>query len=124
MVNIVPVDIVVDIWVKPGAARPGVGGAHDGALIVRVPARAVDGKATEAALAALADALGIRRRDAVLIGGAISRRKRVHISGDAVHLNRRLAELLDPQPDAVTREAPATSTDEPHSARPSQGDSA
>ena len=44
----------VTIRVRPGSARPGVGGEHDGALVVRVSARAVDGKATEAALAAVA----------------------------------------------------------------------
>ena len=48
---------------KPGSARPGVGGEHDGALIVRVSARAVDGKATEAALTAVADSFGVRRRN-------------------------------------------------------------
>jgi hypothetical protein len=46
---------------EAGSARPGVGGRHDGALIVRVSARAVDGKATEAALTAVADSFGVRR---------------------------------------------------------------
>ena len=41
----------ITIRVRPGSARPGVGNEHDGALVVRVSARAVDGKATEAALA-------------------------------------------------------------------------
>src|SRR3954467_4289261 len=52
----------VTIRVRPGAGRTVVGGEHDGALVVRVAARAVDGKASEAALAAVAEAVGLRRR--------------------------------------------------------------
>ena len=48
------------IRVRPGSSRPGVGGSHDGALIVRVSARAVDGRTTAAAIAAVADAAGVR----------------------------------------------------------------
>jgi len=46
---------------------------------VRVTARAVDGKATAAALVALADALGIQAREVVLVTGATSRTKIVEI---------------------------------------------
>jgi uncharacterized protein len=52
----------ITIWVRPGSSRPGVGGGHDGALVVRVSARAVDGQATAAALATVAAAFGVRRR--------------------------------------------------------------
>jgi hypothetical protein len=48
----------ITIRVRPGAGRTSVGGGHDGALVVRVGARAADGRATEAALAAVADAFG------------------------------------------------------------------
>ena len=44
----------------PGSAGPRVGGEQSGALIVRVRARAVDGKATEAGLTAVADSFGGR----------------------------------------------------------------
>ena len=72
------------IRVRPGSSRPKVSGEHDGALVVAVSARAVDGRATEAALAALAAALGVRRRDVRLVSGATSRTKVVEIeaSGD------------------------------------------
>jgi len=72
------------IRVRPGASRPKVSGEHDGALVVAVSARAVDGRATEAALTALAAALGVRRRDVRLVSGATSRTKVVEIeaSGD------------------------------------------
>jgi hypothetical protein len=57
-----------------------VGGRHGEALVVAVTARAVDGKATEAALRAVAEALGVRRRDVRLVTGARSRTKVVEIS--------------------------------------------
>jgi uncharacterized protein len=81
----------ITIRVRPGSARPGVGGEHDGALIVRVSARAVDGKATEAALTAVANSFGARRSAVRLVSGASSRTKIVDIdAGDP----RLLASLL------------------------------
>ena len=67
----------ITIRVKPGSTRPGVGGEHDGAaLAVRVSARAVDGKATEAALlAAVAGSFGVHRSTVRLVSGASSRTK-------------------------------------------------
>jgi len=67
----------VRIRVHPGAKTPAVGGSHDGALVVRVKERAVDGKATQAALKALARALGVDARDVRLVSGATSRTKLV-----------------------------------------------
>lgn len=81
----------ITIRVRPGSAHPGAGGEHAGALIVRVSARAVDGKATEAALAAVADAFGVRRSAVRLVSGASSRTKILDIdAGDP----RILAALL------------------------------
>jgi uncharacterized protein len=82
----------VAIWVRPGSARPGVGGEHDGALVVRVSARAVDGKATAAALAAVAAAFGVRPHAVTLASGATSRMKVVEVAGaDQAALERLLA---------------------------------
>ncbi|MGA8463731.1 MAG: DUF167 domain-containing protein [Trebonia sp.] len=81
----------ITIRVRPGSAHPGVGGEHDGALVVRVSARAVDGKATQAALAAVADAFGVRRGAVSLVSGASSRVKIVEIAGGD---SRLLADLL------------------------------
>lgn len=72
----------VTIRVKPGASRTRVGGQHDGALVVAVTAPAVDGRATEAALRALAEAVGLRRRDVMLVTGATGRTKAVEISAE------------------------------------------
>jgi uncharacterized protein len=81
----------ITIRVRPGSAHPGTGGGYAGALIVRVSARAVDGKATEAALAAVADAFGVRRSAVTLVSGAASRTKIIDVlAGDP----RILADLL------------------------------
>jgi uncharacterized protein len=71
------------VRVRPGASRTLVGGSHDGALVIRVGARAVDGQATAAALRALAKALGVRQRDVVLVTGATSRTKVVDVPDQA-----------------------------------------
>ena len=81
----------VTIRVRPGAGRTVVGGAHDGALVVRVAERAVGGRATEAALAAVAEAFGLRRRQVSLVSGVTSRTKVVDVDGGQP---ARLAELL------------------------------
>lgn len=79
------------IRVRPGAGRAQVGGAHDGALIVHVRPRAVEGQATESALAAVAEALGVRRRAVRLVSGATSRTKIIDVEGAA---QEKLDELL------------------------------
>jgi len=71
----------VTIRVRPGARNTRVGGDHGGALVVRVSARAVAGQATEAALAAVAEAFGVRRRSVTLVAGAASRTKVVDVAG-------------------------------------------
>jgi uncharacterized protein len=88
------VGIRLAIRVRPGAARARVGGAHGGALVVKVTARAVEGKATEAALRAVADALGVRRRDVHLVSGATSRDKVLEVAGDVAQLTQEIDRLL------------------------------
>jgi uncharacterized protein YggU (UPF0235/DUF167 family) len=82
----------IAIRVRPGASRTAVGGNHDGALIVRVGERAVDGKATAAALKAVAKALQVPGRDVVLVAGATRRTKTIEVPDEAAE---RLRELLD-----------------------------
>jgi uncharacterized protein YggU (UPF0235/DUF167 family) len=55
-------------------------------LVVKVAARAVDGKATEAALRAVADALGVRRRAITLVSGRTNREKVIEIDADVVQV--------------------------------------
>jgi uncharacterized protein YggU (UPF0235/DUF167 family) len=73
-----------------------VGGRHGDtdAIVVAVTARAVDGKATEAALRAIASAFGVRRADVTLVAGATSRDKVVDINGEAAELAGRREALL------------------------------
>jgi uncharacterized protein (TIGR00251 family) len=75
-------ELRVAIRVRPGSSRPGVGGVHGDALVVRVSERAVDGKATEAALRALAAAFGVARREIRLVSGPASRDKVVAVTGE------------------------------------------
>ena len=83
----------ITIRVRPGSARPGVGGEQAGALVVRVSASAVDGRATRAALAAVADAFGVRRDAVTLVTGETSRTKVVEVAGGDPRV---LADLLGP----------------------------
>jgi uncharacterized protein len=96
----------IAIRVKPGASRTKVGGTYpadggvprvegggqaaDGALVVAVQERAVDGKATAAALKALAVALGVPGRKIRLVSGAASRDKIVEILDPPTGLRQRL----------------------------------
>jgi uncharacterized protein len=81
----------ITVWVRPGSARPGVGGERGGALVVGVSKRAVDGQATEAALAAVAAAFGVPRRAVTLVAGATSRTKILDVEGaDPATLQRLL----------------------------------
>ena len=88
----------VTVRVRPGASRTRVGGSFgDGverALVVAVSARAVDGAATEATLAAIADAFGVRRREVTLVSGATHRTKIVEIAIDPSRGEARLGDLL------------------------------
>lgn len=85
----------IEIRVRPGASRTRVGGTYGGRLVVAVQQRAVDGAATEGALRALAEALGVRPRHVSLVRGATSRDKVVAVDdAAAVDLPARVATLL------------------------------
>ena len=90
------------IHVRPGARHDALGGRAPTSrpdeapiLEVRVRARPVAGAATAAAEGAIADALGLRRRQVRVVRGASSRTKLVEISDPPADLARRWHELLD-----------------------------
>jgi uncharacterized protein YggU (UPF0235/DUF167 family) len=89
----------IALRVKPGARRNSVGGRHDGplgpALIVAVTAPAVDGRATEAALRAVADALQLRRADVALRSGQTARDKLIQVDHPPDDLTARLRAVRD-----------------------------
>ena len=72
-------NLLVEIHVRPSASKTVVGGEHDGALLVRVVEPADAGRATAAALSAVAGALSVPRRCVTLVRGATIRRKLIEI---------------------------------------------
>jgi uncharacterized protein len=88
----------ISVRVRPGARRDKVGGSWAGprgpALVVAVRARAVEGAANAAVVAALAAAFGLRRGDVEIVAGARGRDKIVALRGDQGELAARLAQLL------------------------------
>ncbi|MFI7574210.1 DUF167 domain-containing protein [Micromonospora sp. NPDC049497] len=91
--------LTVAVRVKPSSSRTRVGGCFDGphgpALVIAVHAPAVDGRATEAARRALADALGVRPPAVSLRAGAASRDKLFQVEGAAAELAAVVRRLRD-----------------------------
>jgi uncharacterized protein len=84
------------VRVKPGSARTAVGGRwRGGALIVAVPAPAVEGKANAAVCRALADAFGVRRNQVTIVRGERGRDKLVEIDPPPLDGAATLASMLD-----------------------------
>jgi uncharacterized protein len=81
------------VHVRPGATRAGIGGSHDGALVIRVREPASDGRANDAVVRAVADELGLARRAVRIVAGTRSRRKVVELDGDGDALAEGLARL-------------------------------
>ena len=71
------------IRVTPRACASAVAGERDGALLIRVTAPPVEGKANEAVIALLAKALGVPRVSVRMERGAAARTKRVSVPADA-----------------------------------------
>ncbi|HEV2426719.1 MAG TPA: DUF167 domain-containing protein [Acidimicrobiales bacterium] len=86
------------LHVHPGSRHAGVGGSHDGDLVVRVRARAVSGAATAEALSLVAAALEVSASAVTLEHGGRSRTKLVAVAGDEARLRARLRALLDVRP--------------------------
>jgi uncharacterized protein YggU (UPF0235/DUF167 family) len=89
----------IAVRVKPGASRTRVGGSYPGphgpALVVAVTAPAVDGRATEAARRALAEALELRPATVGLRSGMASRDKLFAVDQPPPELADRIQRLRD-----------------------------
>jgi uncharacterized protein (TIGR00251 family) len=66
---------VVAVRAQPGARRDGIVGEHAGMLKVAVTAPPDKGRANDAIVEVLADALGLKRSQVELLSGRTSRRK-------------------------------------------------
>jgi uncharacterized protein (TIGR00251 family) len=71
----------VAVRAQPGARKNGIVGEQNGALKVAVTAPADRGRANEALVEVLADALGLKKSQIILLGGATSRNKRFLLRG-------------------------------------------
>ncbi len=81
MVRQGPGGTVVLVRVIPRAAKSGLAGERNGALLVRLAAPPVDGQANAALVAFLADTLGVPKRAASIVFGDSTRQKRVLVAG-------------------------------------------
>ncbi len=83
--------VTLRVRVQPRASRNLLGGEREGALVVRLTAPPVDGRANEALSRLLADALGLAPSAVRLLRGDSGRDKLVAIAGiDAATARARL----------------------------------
>jgi uncharacterized protein len=86
----------VRLRVAPGSARSGVVGRHGDGWKVRVAAPPEGGRANDAVVRLLADALEVRRRDVTLVSGHGARDKVVTLAGlGAEEVERRLTSAAE-----------------------------
>jgi hypothetical protein len=80
------------VTVSPGASRSELAGRHGGGWKARVAAPPERGRANEALLDLLAEALGLPRSRLALVAGGSARRKIVEVEGlDLDEISRRLS---------------------------------
>jgi uncharacterized protein (TIGR00251 family) len=96
-----PQGIVLPVRAQAGAKRQGLCGIHDGQLKVAVTQAAEKGKANDALVDVLADALGLRRSQLRLLTGKTTRTKRFLVTAiERDALARRIATALERAADA------------------------
>lgn len=76
--------VLIAVRVVPRAARSGVAGVRDGALLVRLNAAPVEGAANAELIEVIAEAIGVPKRAVSIAAGEKSRRKTVHVTGVSV----------------------------------------
>jgi len=92
-----PEGIVLRVRAAPGARRAGIAGEHQGQLKIAVTQPPEKGKANKALVAELAEALGVRKSQVVLLSGETSHDKRFLIRETSrAAIEKRLRELLGP----------------------------
>jgi uncharacterized protein len=71
----------IAVWLAPGSRRSEIAGERDGALLVRVTAPPVDGRANAALCRMLAKRAGVGVRSVSIVRGASGRAKLVRFEG-------------------------------------------
>lgn len=98
MIDVQPHDqgAILPVRARPGARRDAILDEHAGALRVAVAAPPDRGRANEAIIDVLADALGLKRNQIELLTGATARQKRflIHDLSTSELLERLRAHLL------------------------------
>jgi uncharacterized protein (TIGR00251 family) len=89
MITATATGVTIDVRVIPRAAKPGIAGTRDGAVLVRLSAPPVEGAANEELIDVLAKAIGVSKRGVALVSGERSRTKRVSVQGVGVDDVRR-----------------------------------
>ena len=84
----------IAVRVQPRARQDEIAGEREGALVVRVTAPPVDGKANDAVCKLVAKRLGIARSRVSIVSGTGSRKKLVEVDGVNAEALRR---ALDPR---------------------------
>ncbi len=85
MITATATGVVIAVRVIPRAAKPGIAGTRDGAVLVRLTAPPVEGAANAELIEVIAEAAGVPRRSVSIVAGERSRSKRVAIKGIAQH---------------------------------------
>jgi len=88
--------IIIPVRAQPGAKKNAVTGVHAGQLKVAVTQAPEKGKANQALIEVLAEALQLPRSRISLISGATSGQKKFRVEGcDLASLRDRIATLLE-----------------------------
>ena len=86
---------MLQIKVIPGASRDRIAGKLGDAIKIQVSAAPERGKANDAVIKLIADALGLRRNDISIVRGQAQARKTLEIQGlSQDQLDRRISEML------------------------------
>ena len=84
------------VRIHPGARRDAVTGMHDGALKISLTTPPVEGRANEALIAFLAEALSLPKARIALVAGMTSRSKVLRIEGkSAAEVQAALSPTVD-----------------------------
>jgi len=73
--------VILKVRVAPRASSEAIAGVRDGALLVRLTAPPVEGRANDALVRLLSRRLGVPRSGIEILGGASARAKRLRIRG-------------------------------------------